>query len=173
MAVIIKTKRFILRPYKLSDAADVAKNANNPKIARNMAHIPHPYTLSDAKKWLKKTVAENKKNPNKINWAIVINSEVVGSVGGQIHRDGHKMNFGYWLAEKHWGQGIVTEVIKIFTNYFFKKRKIRRIEAETFPFNKASMRVLEKNGFKEEGILKKSHKKGNKFLDTHIFAKVR
>jgi len=169
----IKTKRFILRPYRLSDAQDVANNINNPKIARNMATVPYPYTLAEAKKWLKKTVAENKKNPNKINWAIVIDDEVIGAVGGEIHPHGHKMNFGYWLAEKHWGQGIVTEAVKEFTNYFFKKRKIKRIEAQVYPFNKGSMRVLEKNGFKLEGILRKSQKKDGKIIDVYLFAKIK
>lgn len=138
-----------------------------------MASVPHPYSLAEAKKWIKKTIAVNKKNPNKINLAIVIDGEVVGGIGGKIHPLGHKMEFGYWLAEKHWGKGIVTEVVKIFTNYFFKKRKLKRIEAKTFTANKASMRVLEKNGFKFEGILKKDIQKNGKIYDAHLFAKVK
>jgi ribosomal-protein-alanine N-acetyltransferase len=173
MSIRIKTKKFILRPFALSDAKDIAKNINNPKIARNMSTVPHPYTLAEAKKWLRKTVAENKKNHNKINWAILIDGEVVGSIGGEIHKQGHKLSFGYWLAEKHWRQGIITEAIKEFTNYLFNKRKLKRIEAQVFPFNKGSMRVLEKNGFKLEGILKKNHNKDGKLLDTYIFAKVK
>lgn len=173
MANVIKTKRFILRPYRSGDAADVAKNINNPKIAKGLATVPYPYSLNEAKKWLRKVVAANRKKSGKIIRAIVIDGEVVGSLGGDIHKDGHKMTFGYWLAERYWGQGIATEAVKAFTDYYFKKNKLKRVEAEVFLFNKASIRVLEKNGFQKEGTLRKNRKKGNRIVDTHIFAKIK
>jgi len=48
-----------------------------------------------------------------------------------------------------------------------------RIQASTFPQSKTSMRVLEKAGFKFEGILRKNIKKGDKFIDEYLFAKVK
>lgn len=80
---------------------------------------------------------------------------------------------GYWLGQKYWGGGIMTDAVKDITSFGFKDLKLRRIYAKVYPFNKGSMRVLEKNGFKLEGIAKKETKKENKFIDAHIFAKVR
>jgi len=45
-----------------------------------------------------------------------------------------------------------------------------RIAAHVFDFNAASARVLEKNGFELEGLLKKGRQKDGKFLDVKLFA---
>jgi len=52
----IKTQRFTLRSFQLSDAEDVARNVNDRTIALNTATIPYPYPLSLAKKWMKAKV---------------------------------------------------------------------------------------------------------------------
>jgi RimJ/RimL family protein N-acetyltransferase len=76
------------------------------------------------------------------------------------------------LGRKYWGQGIMTEAVKLVTKYAFEKLGLKRVYANVFWGNKQSARVLEKNGFKLEGRLKKYAKKGNKFLDAILFAKV-
>ena len=171
--VVIKSKKFVLRSYRNGDEKSLTENINNKKIYRNTLHIPYPYTLKDAKKWIAKNLKEaKKKNPTKINFVIDINNEVAGSVGlSKI--EGYRAEIGYWLAEKYWGKGIMTKAVKSVTKFGFEKLKLRRIYAEIFPFNKASRRVLEKAGYKFEGILRKAVKKDNKFLDVYLFAKVR
>lgn len=169
----IKSKNFILRPFRKSDAKTLSKNINNKKIYRNTSHIPYPYTLKDANEWLEKTIKENrKKKPAKINFAIDINGEVVGSVGF-VKIEGHKTELGYWLAEKYWGKGIMTKATKLLTAFGFNKIGLKRIYARVYSFNKASQRVLEKAGYKLEGILRKDIKKDSKFIDTYLFAKVK
>lgn len=171
--VIIRSKKFILRPYRKGDEESLRSNINNKKIYRNTLVIPYPYTLKHAKKWIEKKLKEAKeKNPSTVNFAIDINGEVAGSVG--FHRiEGYKAEIGYWLAEKYWNKGITMEAVKLVTKFGFEKLKLRRIYATVFPFNKISMRVLRKNNYKFEGILSKYHKKDNKFLDAHLFAKVK
>ncbi len=170
---VIESKQFILRPFKQKDAQSLKKYINNEKIYKNTLHIPYPYTIKDARKWLKKVLKQRKKkNPNQINFAIDMDSQVVGSIGLK-EIEGHKAELGYWLAEKHWGKGIMTEAVKIVTNFGFDKLGLRRIYAYVFTFNKGSIRVLEKAGYKQEGILKKHVKKEDKFMDDYLFAKVK
>ena len=170
---IIKSKNFILRPYKKGDERSLVKNINNKKISRNTATIPYPYTLKDAKEWIARNLREaKKKRPTIINFVIDINGEVAGSAG--FHKiEEHKAEIGYWLAEKYWGQGMMTEVVKLITKFGFKRLKLKRIYGLVYSFNKASMRVLEKAGYKFEGILKKNSKKANRFIDDYLFAVVR
>jgi [ribosomal protein S5]-alanine N-acetyltransferase len=85
----------------------------------------------------------------------------------------HKAEIGYWLGKDYWGQGIMTEAVRLITTYGFEKLGLRRIYAHVFVFNKASMTVLKKAGFKYEGKLRKHAKKGDKFLDSFLFAKVK
>ena len=171
--IVIRSKKFTLRPYKKGDEASLKRNINNKKIYRNTLIIPYPYTSKHAKEWIRKNLKEaRKKQPTMLNFVIDINGEVAGAVG--FHRiERHKAETGYWLAEKYWNQGIMTEAVKIAVKFGFNKLKLRRIYATTFPFNKASMHVLKKNGYNFEGVLKKYHKKDNKFLDAHLFAKVK
>ena len=147
-------------------------NINNKKIYRNALNIPYPYTLKDAKDWITKNLKERRrKKPSMINFAIDINGEVVGGIGLK-KVEGHKAEIGYWLAEKYWGQGIMTQAVKLVTGFGFKKLKLKRIYARAFSFNKASKRVLEKAGYKLEGILRKNTKKDNKFIDDYLFARI-
>ena len=51
---VINLKYFSLRPWHPDDAMALVKHANNPRIASNLRDgFPYPYTLFDAKKWLK------------------------------------------------------------------------------------------------------------------------
>ena len=171
--MIIKSKNFILRPWKMSDKSSLVKYINNKKIARNLATLPYPYTLKDARKWLTKTIKEPKKKKiQNIHFAIEINNEAVGSIGLHKIHD-RKAEVGYWLAEKYWGQGIMTEALKIITKYGFNKLKLVRIFAHVYCYNSASKRVLEKVGYKVEGLLRKDAVKNGKNIDHWLLAKVK
>lgn len=157
----------------MSDAKSIVRHANDKLVARNLERLPHPYTMKDAKVWLRKKLRQYKqKNPKEFVFAIEIDGEAVGSIGFNKIIQGHKAEMGYWLGRKYWGKGLMTEVVKYASRYAFKAFKLRRLQAYTFPLNKASMRVLKKNGFKFEGVLKKEIKKGEKFIDAHVFAKM-
>ena len=170
----ITTKDFILRPFKKGDEFSLAKNINDRGIIRNTLIPFYPYKLKNAKDWVKKNLGENKKkNPKMINFVIDISGEVVGSVGFSRIEERHQALLGYWLAKKYWNKGIMTKAVKLITKFGFKKLGFKRIYADVLYFNKSSMRVLEKAGFQLEGILRKSIKKGNRFIDNYLFAKVK
>jgi len=170
---IIKSEEFILRPFRRGDEKLLAGNINNKKINRNTSNIPYPYTLKDAKDWINKNLKEaKKKTPAMINFVIDIDGDVAGSVGFSNITE-FKAEIGYWLAQKYWGRGIMTKAVKLVTKFGFDELKLKRIYAFVFSFNKASMRVLEKAGYKFEGILRKHVKKDGKFLDYYLFAKVK
>ena len=59
----------------------------------------------------------------------------------------HKISIGYRLAEPYWGKGIASETVALMTGYLLEKAGIEIITASTMIENKASARVLEKNGF--------------------------
>ncbi len=171
---IIRSKRFILRPFKKGDETSLMENINNKTIARNTLRIPYPYKLNDARWWVNHNLKLNRKKKKvEINFAIEINKEVVGGIGLDKMFYGHSAEIGYWLGKKYWGQGIMTEAVKLVTKYGFEKLGLTRIYAFVFLFNKASAAVLKNTGFKYEGKLKKHVKKDNKFLDDLIFAKVK
>ena len=61
--------------------------------------------------------------------------------------DAHKISVGYRLLERFWGQGIASEALGLMVDYLYGQTDIEIITASTMMENRASARVLEKNGF--------------------------
>ena len=59
----------------------------------------------------------------------------------------HKISIGYRLMEDVWGQGLATEAVGLMVNYLYGETDIEIITASTMIENRASARVLIKNGF--------------------------
>lgn len=178
--MIIQTKRFILRPYRKGDEKSLVENINDKNVSKFMLNIPYPYKPKDAKKWINNWLKRKKQNKKDFGFVLNINSsfalDIDGNVVGGIglnNIEKHKAEIGYWLGKEYWDKGIMTEVVKLVTNFGFKRLKLRRIYAYIFIRNKASIRILKKNGYKCEGLLKKHHLKKGKFIDVLLYAKVK
>ena len=159
---------FCIRTYKKKDAKSLAKQANNIKIWRNLQdRFPHPYTYTDAEWWIGEVMKESPRT----NFVIAIDEKVVGGIGFILKKDVYRktLEIGYWLGEEYWGKGIMTKAVKLMINYGFENFEVIRIEARVFSWNKGSMRVLEKAGFKKEAILKNSFIKQGKVGDEHVY----
>lgn len=173
MSVTLRSRNFVLRPFRKGDETSLRRNINNRKIYRYMRLIPHPYTAKHANDWIKKNISlQRKKNAPEINFAIDIGGEVVGGIG-LSHIEKYKAEIGYWLGEKYWGKGIMTTTVKLVISFCFGKLKLRRIYASIFKGNKVSARVLQKAGFKLEGINRKNVLKDGRIVDSILYAKVR
>ena len=61
-------------------------------------------------------------------------------------------NLGYWMGRDFAGQGMMTEAVGITLPFVFDSLDLHRVHAAFLPGNAASRRVLEKNGFAEEGF---------------------
>ena len=166
---VIDLLHFKLRPWHPDDARALVKHANNPRVASNLRDgFPYPYALSDAKKWLK-MVGENRED---IILAIEINGEATGGIGLHGLKDVYRYNgeIGYWLSEKHWGRGIMSDAVAAMVVHAFTKTSWLRLFACIYENNPSSMKVLEKNGFKPEAIHRKAVMKEGKLMDEHLYA---
>ena len=59
---------------------------------------------------------------------------------------------GYWMGERHTRQGYMSEAVGAVVQYAFSALDLSRIEAACLPENTASRAVLERAGFKYEGV---------------------
>ena len=75
-------------------------------------------------------------------------------------------DFGYWLGFPYWGKGYMTEAIKLVTYFVFTHLSADGVHADVFAGNLASRRVLEKNGFRFEGVLEQQHVKLGQPVDA-------
>ncbi|MCP4309914.1 MAG: GNAT family N-acetyltransferase [Bacteroidetes bacterium] len=158
-----------MRPWHPDDATSLVKHANNLKVASNLRDgFPYPYTLADARKWLK-MVGENRDD---LILAIEFGGEAAGGIGIHAGKDVYRYNgeIGYWLSEALWGRGIMSDAVSTLVDHAFTHTPWLRIFANIFENNTPSMRVLEKNGFIREAIHKLTVMKGGTLLDEHLFA---
>jgi RimJ/RimL family protein N-acetyltransferase len=77
---------------------------------------------------------------------------------------------GYWIAEPFWNKGIATEAVKLITAYGLHQLDFVRIHTGIFEFNPSSMRVLEKCGYKKDGVFEKSVTKNGRLWDEHRYS---
>ncbi len=71
------------------------------------------------------------------------------------------------------GKGIVTKAVAMITGYGFNELGLIRIHTGIFEHNIASMRVLEKNGYKKECVFKRSIIKNGEIMNEHRYAKLK
>ena len=160
-----------LRALRLSDISQLAKLANNKNIFDNLRDsFPHPYSESDAELFINSTSQDNPKQ----NFAIEYAGNLCGVIGLIIQNDVYSKSaeIGYWIGESFWGKGIAATAIKLITKYGFEDLKLTRIYAGVFDYNIASMKALENNGYKKEGVFKKAVFKNANFLDEHRYFKL-
>ncbi|MCK9150805.1 GNAT family N-acetyltransferase [Methanobacterium alcaliphilum] len=167
--MIRKCRNCTLKSWNPIFLESMVKNANNPLIALNLRDIfPNPYTIQDGIQWIQ--IAQKEKP--KLNFAITIDNEAIGGIGFILGQDIEKISaeIGYWLGEKYWGKGITSSAVKSMVEYGFNELKLKRIFAKPFENNIASRKVLEKNRFQLEGILKNSVIKKDKLCNQALYA---
>ena len=171
--MILKSKNLVLRPYKTKDLEELISNLNDKKVTRFMSGAVYPYTKNDGIKWLKRCHTLKRKNSRKeIIFVIEKGKKFVGSISlNKIKK--HKAELGFWIGRKYWNQGIMTEAVRTVTEFAFNKLNLKKAYAYVFSKNRNSARVLEKNGFKIEGFLKKDRYKDGKLVDVYLYAKIK
>lgn len=81
------------------------------------------------------------------------------------------VTIGYFLAEEYWGKRIATEAVRLLVNFLFEEVQINRIQAEVMPANEVSKKVLLKNGFLKEGLLRQASLwSGKGIVDLEIYS---
>jgi [ribosomal protein S5]-alanine N-acetyltransferase len=83
------------------------------------------------------------------------------------------VTLGYWMGREYAGRGLMTEAVGIVIPFVFDTLNLHRIHAAFLPSNTASRRVLEKNGFREEGFAENYLQIDGKWCDHVLFGLTR
>jgi len=161
-----------IRAFKTEDAKSLSFLLNNRNIWNKLRdYLPHPYTEKDAVEFIEFCHSQKPST----HFAIDHNGELIGSIGLTLQDDVHRKSaeIGYWIGEAFWGQGFATKAVELVLDYGFKHLDIVRIFTGVFENNKASQKVLLKNGFVIEGVHKKAIYKNETFYDEICFAKIK
>ena len=80
---------------------------------------------------------------------------------------------GYWTGEPYIRQGFMGDALPAVVNYAFETLDLSRIEAACLPKNLASRRVLEKSGFKYEGVAQSYLQISGRWRNHVLYANLR
>ncbi len=81
-------------------------------------------------------------------------------------------SLGYWMGERHAGQGLMTEAVQSILPFAAKTLGLRRIEAACVPENRVSVRLLEKTAFVQEGYARQYLAINGEWRDHLLFARL-
>lgn len=140
-------------------------------VVQYLVHMPYPYGTEDARRFIKKS-RRNFQLKKELNFAIELTNSgnLVGVISLQkIDRVNKNGQLGYWIGKEYWNRGLATESINLLVHYAFHVLRLHKVYANVLAKNRASIRVLEKNGLKREGILRDSIYKYDKFFDVVLY----
>ena len=143
----------ILRPWRPDDAPAVFAVCQDPEIARWVT-IPQPFERSDADAFIENALTMWRDGTG-APFAIV--DAVTDGLLGAVTRfgpDGHQATFGLWLAPDARGRGVGARSLRLVSDWTFATTAAIRLDAFIMVGNEASDRMVERAGFRREGVLR-------------------
>lgn len=141
--------------------------ANNPAV-RERVNLFIPFL----KEHYTDLVQRQQHSKNHFVWIIEDNGAPAGVITFAALRNAPQIyQGGYWLLPAFWGKGLATRALGMVADYLMLSCDAKRVQALVEPNNVASMRVLEKCGFRNEGLLRSYFPtKTGKLLDVQMYA---
>lgn len=167
-----ETERFILVPFKREDMDEYFDILRDDRVQKYLGGgVPLFDKEPNITNWLNNINDKLLKRKLVFTWCV--KKKASGKVVGRIDLGGFvKKTIGeisYHFAYDSWGKGAATEVVRRVTDFGLKELGLRRIQGLVHVKNIASARVLEKNGYLQEGTLR-HYPFGREFHDVIMLA---
>ncbi len=166
----LETKRLVLREMRPADAEAIFAIYGDEEVMcyRDVLAFTQ---LEEAQRFLEQMLARGAQG-EEMHWGITLKGEeqLVGCCGYSWHLGPPFGVLGYDLARRYWKQGIMAEAVQALLRFGFEVRSLHRVEARVRLGNEASMRLLQRLGFQEEGWLRECLFLNNHFFDVKIFS---
>ncbi|HPF86872.1 MAG TPA: GNAT family protein [Candidatus Limiplasma sp.] len=171
----LETQRLTLRAFARADMDAYLLMIRDPRVQR---YLGGGVNVFDGEphitNWLNNINGRLLQTKTVLTWCAQRKADraVIGRVdlGGFVKQSMAELS--YYFAPAAWGQGFATEAVAEVTRFGLDELKLHRIQAAVLPQNAASIRVLQKAGYTQEGILRK-YRFGREFHDTVLLAVVR
>lgn len=171
---ILDTPRLRLRPYEPRDVDDLFAMQSDPVVMRYWSYPP----------WTERAQAEAKLDEiatamgrgEACPWAVADRStdRLLGTCAlFALVRDHARCELGYALTRAAQGRGLATEAVRRVLEYAFDVLRMERVEADVDPRNAASVRLLERVGFRREGLLRARWRVSGEVQDAFFYGLLR
>lgn len=163
---VAETERLVLRHWTSMDMRGFLRFAADPEVM--MAAGARPVlSPEEAGAELERCI----KDPYCFAITLKSSGEVIGKIKYQNDYRRPRVNsvsIGYELARQYWGHGYMTEAVKEMVKYAFDSMNVDIVAISHFAENERSRRVIEKVGFRREGVVPMAYHR----FDGRVFAEV-
>jgi 8-oxo-dGTP diphosphatase len=151
----LRTERFTLRALKPADAEALHRLVNDWEVVRMLARLPFPYPRSLADEFIASTRRQLLERSG-FHLAIAaqdgVQDVLLGVAGLRLDRKQPRVgSLGYWVGRPYWGHGVATEAAGRLARWAMANLDLDRLTASADRENPASMAVLRRIGFREQG----------------------
>lgn len=171
---IIDASRVSLRWISSSDTDAFFAIYSHPEVMRYWSTPP----LADrevAANLIKK-IHEDWKRRIILKWGVALRTDdrLIGSVTlFNLDFNHRRAEVGYALGRDYWGQGYMNEALMALLKHAFEVLDLHRVEADVDPRNAASIKTLERLGFKREGYLRERWQINGEIQDAFFYGLLR
>ena len=170
----LEGSRVRLRPLRIGDADDFFALHSDPRVMRYWSHPP--WTEREQAIARIEQLERDRANAEFYTWANTVGGtdRLIGTVSlFAINRTQFRAEVGYALAPGHWGHGYATEGLRLAIAFAFDTVGLARLEADIDPRNVPSCRVVERVGFRQEGLLRQRWHVGGEITDSAMYGLLR
>ena len=169
-SILLKTQRIILRPFIIDDANNLSNLLKDKEVASTTLMLPYPCDVARAKEIIQRYIEERKIRIS-MRWALIdcTSNEFMGGIRLVPNHLFNSAEIGFWLGKKFWGKGFTFEASEKIIEFGFLKLNLNRIEAHSMVENIASIKLLKKLGFKQEGVHPELVMKWDEYKDVKTF----
>ena len=167
---MIETEKAILRKMNITDAKDMFEYSSNKEVTK---YLSYDHTsIEDAEKYMQNNVAKYAQGECMI-WGVEYkeNRKYIGACGfTHWDTENSSAEIAYTLTQSYWGKGIMSEIVDKLLEFGFEKMQLNRIEARCLSENDKSVRIMEKNNMKFEGVLREQIYSKGKHRDIKMYS---
>ncbi len=167
----LESKRLKYRQITVTDSEDLFKIRVNDDVMKYMDSHKMISVTESVK--LIESMGESFEKAVGINWGLIekFTNQFIGYFGyWRIDAKHCRAEIGYALYPETWGKGYMLEAFRTLIRFGFEKLNLHSIEANVNPGNAASIKLLEKFGFKREAYFRENYLFNNEFKDSAIYS---
>jgi [ribosomal protein S5]-alanine N-acetyltransferase len=173
MKISSENFRVYLKTLGIEDAQAITEKVNDREITLNTLTIPFPYERQHALAFIEFATQKYSLREEYHLGIHLQNGELIGVCGlTNIDSVNMKAELGYWIGRDYWGKGYANEAMQLIMYFGFKNLKLNKIYAHVFGSNERSIKLLERLGFSQEGLLKEDvfHAGVGRFMDAFSYS---
>ena len=153
MGITIETSRLTLRPWGEEDIEHLTLGLNDLKVAKWLAFVPHPYSTSHARDWIKRCqeIANAGGRPVAFEFAVELRTErlMIGGVSlNKIDWSAGTGGGGIWIADPYQGHGYGREAFEAKIRFAFRDLGLTKLVNGYFDGNENSWAMQRKLGYR-------------------------